>query len=61
MKKYFVSYVCREEDIRGFGNCIKTSLKNQVSIEDINFWEGELKSYLKIDAVKILNFQEIKG
>ena len=61
MKKYFISYVCRKDDFRGFGNCIKTSLKNQVSIGDIKFWEGELKSHLKVDAIKILNFQEIKG
>ena len=61
MKKYFVSYVGRRDDFKGFGNCIKTSLKNQVSIKDIKLWEGEIKVHIKVDAIKILNFQELKG
>ncbi len=61
MKKYFVSYVGLRDDFKGFGNCIKTSLKTNINSKDIKFWEGEIKSHLKVDAIKILNFQELKS
>lgn len=60
MKKYFVSYVCRYLDTKGFGNCIKTSLKTKIDFSDILFWEEEISNKRQFDKVCILNYKEIK-
>ncbi len=61
MKKYFVSYRYQVKNDFGFGNLIRTSLKNKIWFSDIVIWEKEIADKNQLDAVKILNFQEIKG
>ena len=59
MKKYFVSYNFQNETCFGFGNLIRTSIKDKISISDILFWEEEISNKGQFDKVCILNFKEM--
>ena len=68
MKKYFISYGWRKRIVKdlliGFGNCIKTSIDNSITYNEIQKWENEIKNSFPLNdnlRIYILNFQEIKG
>ena len=61
MKKYFVSYNFQNENSFGFGNLIRTSIKDKIDFSDILFWEEEIANKGQFDKVCILNYNEIKG
>lgn len=62
MKKYFVAFNwVTKNNIRGFSNCIKTSLNNLSSAKEINKWEEEIKmSKENITFINIIFFKEVK-
>jgi len=59
MKKYFVSYNFQNKNSFGFGNLIRTFIKDKIDFSDIIFWEEEISSKGQFDKVCILNYNEI--
>jgi len=59
MKKYFVSYNFQNKNSFGFGNLVRTSIKNKIDFSDIIFWEEEISNKKQFDKVCILSFREM--
>lgn len=62
MKTYFISFnYILISGVKGFANCIKTSLDNTPSPKEIKKWEEEIKKLKEnIKFINIMFFKEVK-
>ena len=61
MKKYFISFNwVSSNNINGFSNCVKTSLNDFPSSNEIRKWEEEIRNDNKVKLINIMFFKEVK-